>query len=592
MLTAQTYLELVKKRSEKGLELERVYHNLRNPDLFLMAYGKLYANKGAMTSGTDTNDAIDGMSMERIEKIIQSLDKGTFRWKPTKRIYIPKANGKLRPLGIPSWTDKLVQEAMRLILEAYYEPKFSIHSHGFRPNKGCHTALQAIVKTGKGTTWFIEGDIKGCFDNIDHEIILEIIGRNIKDAKFLKLLREMLKAGYMEDWKYQDTQSGTPQGGVISPLLSNIVLNELDKFVENEFLPQYNRGDRKAENPEYQKIKKQAYMARKKGQIELAEELGKVQRTINSKVPTPEFRRLSYVRYADDFILCLIGTKAEAQEIKERLRDFLAIIKLTMSEEKTLITHASSENARFLGYNLRVTWENSQRTNTRRAINGTVTLRIPREVIDKWKQKYQEKGKITHNPKLLADSDYDIISRYNSELLGLVNYYTMAINVSGLSGVKWVMETSLVKTLANKHRQPITWVYQKYKTKSPEGVTCLQVQIDREGKKPLIARFGGKPINYQKLANIVETTPQILTSRTQLVERLLADECELCGSTTNVEVHHIKSIKELIQKYRKRGTEMPWWIKRMAEMYRKTLVVCAKCHDQIHAGTYDGRKLT
>lgn len=591
MLTAQVYLELVKNRSERGLELERVYHNLKNPDLFLMAYGKLYANKGAMTPGTETNDSIDGMSMKRIEKIIQSLDNGTFRWKPAKRIYIPKANGKLRPLGIPSWTDKLVQETMRLILEAYYEPKFSIHSHGFRPDKGCHTALQEIVKTGKGTTWFIEGDIKGCFDNIDHEILLEIIGWNIKDAKFLKLLREMLKAGYVEDWKYRDTHSGTPQGGVISPLLSNIFLNELDKFVERELLPQYNRGDRKPENPDYRRIKKQAYTAREKGQTELAEELGKIQRTINSSVSTPEYRRLRYVRYADDFILCLIGTKAEAKEIKECIRDFLATIKLTMSEEKTLITHAASENARFLGYHLRVTWENSQRTNTRRAINGTVTLRIPRDVTDKWKQKYQEKGKVTHNPKRLADSDFDIISRYNSELLGLVNYYTMAINVSGLSGVKWIMETSLVKTLANKHRQSITWVYQKYKTKSPEGLTCLQIRIDREGKQPLIASFGGKPIHYQKFANIVEATPQIVTNRTQLVERLLAGECELCGSTTNVEVHHIRSIKELVQKYRKRGTEMTWWIKRMAEMYRKTLVICAKCHDQIHAGTYDGRKL-
>lgn len=591
MLTAQVYLELVKNRSERGLELERVYHNLKNPDLFLMAYGKLYANKGAMTPGTETNDSIDGMSMKRIEKIIQSLDNGTFRWKPAKRIYIPKANGKLRPLGIPSWTDKLVQETMRLILEAYYEPKFSIHSHGFRPDKGCHTALQEIVKTGKGTTWFIEGDIKGCFDNIDHEILLEIIGWNIKDAKFLKLLREMLKAGYVEDWKYRDTHSGTPQGGVISPLLSNIFLNELDKFVERELLPQYNRGDRKPENPDYRRIKKQAYTAREKGQTELAEELDKIQRTINSSVSTPEYRRLRYVRYADDFILCLIGTKAEAKEIKECIRDFLATIKLTMSEEKTLITHAASENARFLGYHLRVTWENSQRTNTRRAINGTVTLRIPRDVTDKWKQKYQEKGKVTHNPKRLADSDFDIISRYNSELLGLVNYYTMAINVSGLSGVKWIMETSLVKTLANKHRQSITWVYQKYKTKSPEGLTCLQIRIDREGKQPLIASFGGKPIHYQKFANIVEATPQIVTNRTQLVERLLAGECELCGSTTNVEVHHIRSIKELVQKYRKRGTEMTWWIKRMAEMYRKTLVICAKCHDQIHAGTYDGRKL-
>jgi len=216
MLTAQAYLELVKNRSERGLELERVYHNLKNPDLFLLAYGRLYANKGAMTFGTETKDSIDGMSMESIEKITQSLDNGTFRWKPAKRIYIPKANGKLRPLGIPGWTDKLVQEVIRLILESYYEPRFRESSHGFRPNRGCHTALMKIKREWTGTNWFIEGDIKGCFDHIDHDKLIDIVGRNCKDAKLLKLLREMLKVGYMEDFKYTETFSGTPQGGLIT----------------------------------------------------------------------------------------------------------------------------------------------------------------------------------------------------------------------------------------------------------------------------------------------------------------------------------------------------------------------------------------
>lgn len=593
MLTAQAYLELVRNRSERNLTLERVFHNLQNPDLFLKAYGKLYANKGTMTTGAEPTDSIDGMSITRIEKIIQNLNDGTFRWQPAKRIYIPKKNGKMRPLGLPSWTDKLVQEVMRLIMEAYYELRFSTHSHGFRANRGCHTALEEILRHSRGTTWFIEGDIKGCFDNIDHDILLEIIGRNIKDPKFLKLLREMLKAGDLEDWKYQNTYSGTPQGGVISPLLANIYLNELDRYVETAILPQYNKGRKKPINPEYKEIENRIHQARRKGQTELAEELGKKLRTIKSRLTTPDYRRLMYVRYADDFILCFTGTKAEAMAIKEQIRQFLATIKLTMSEEKTLITHTASEPARFLGYNLQVEWVDSQRINQQRHINGRVMLRVPEDVQTTWKQKYQGKGKPAHNAKLLADSDFDIITRYNSELTGLTNYYQMAINVSGLHEVRWIMEQSLIKTLASKHQQSCNWVYRKHRTKSPEGLVCIETRIEREGKKPLIARFGGLPIRYKRFSTSEDNRPQLpkISNRTQLEQRLLANECELCGSKEKVEVHHIKSIKALIQKYRKRGTEMPWWVKHMAEAYRKTIVVCDQCHTQIHSGSYDGRKL-
>lgn len=593
MLTAQAYLELVRNRSERNLTLERVFHNLQNPDLFLKAYGKLYANKGTMTTGAEPTDSIDGMSITRIEKIIQNLNDGTFRWQPAKRIYIPKKNGKMRPLGLPSWTDKLVQEVMRLIMEAYYELRFSTHSHGFRANRGCHTALEEILRHSRGTTWFIEGDIKGCFDNIDHDILLEIIGRNIKDPKFLKLLREMLKAGDLEDWKYQNTYSGTPQGGVISPLLANIYLNELDRYVETAILPQYNKGRKKPINPEYKEIENRIHQARRKGQTELAEELGKKLRTIKSRLTTPDYRRLMYVRYADDFILCFTGTKAEAMAIKEQIRQFLATIKLTMSEEKTLITHTASEPARFLGYNLQVEWVDSQRINQQRHINGRVMLRVPEDVQTTWKQKYQGKGKPAHNAKLLADSDFDIITRYNSELTGLTNYYQMAINVSGLHEVRWIMEQSLIKTLASKHQQSCNWVYRKHRTKSPEGLVCIETRIEREGKKPLIARFGGLPIRYKRFSTSEDNRPQLpkISNRTQLEQRLLANECELCGSKEKVEVHHIKSIKALIQKHRKRGTEMPWWVKHMAEAYRKTIVVCDQCHTQIHSGSYDGRKL-
>lgn len=254
MLSAQSYLNLVNARGRQGLNLRRVYRNLRRPDLFLRAYTKLYANAGATTKGVDSRDTIDSMSLRRIEATISALADGTFHWKPSRRTYIAKPNGKQGPLGIPGWTDKLVQEVIRQVLQAYYEPQFSTHSHGFRPNRGCHTALAEIVTTWKGTRWFIEGDIKGCFDHIDHEVLLDLIGEKVQDNRLLKLLRSMLKVGYMEDWQHHQTYSGTPQGGVLSPLLANIYLHELDLFIEQELMPTYNRGDVRRRNPEYVRI--------------------------------------------------------------------------------------------------------------------------------------------------------------------------------------------------------------------------------------------------------------------------------------------------------------------------------------------------
>ena len=217
MQSAQTYLEVVRSRGERRLELRRVYRNLKNRELFLLAYAKLYANDGALTPGAELKDTVDAMSLKRIDDMITALDTGTYQWKPTRRIYIPKKNGQ-RPLGIPSWSDKLLQEVLRMVLTAYYEPQFSLASHGFRPGHGCHTALQSILSGWKGTKWFIEGDIKGCFDHINHDKLLEIMGRNIKDERLIKLLRGMLDAGYLEDWVYKHTYSGVPQGGVVEYL--------------------------------------------------------------------------------------------------------------------------------------------------------------------------------------------------------------------------------------------------------------------------------------------------------------------------------------------------------------------------------------
>ncbi|WP_207714209.1 reverse transcriptase/maturase family protein [Scytonema sp. UIC 10036] len=300
MRTAETVLSVIRDRGYRGLPLDDVYRQLFNPDLFLLAYSRIYKNAGAMTKGV-TEETADGMSIKKIENLIEEIRYERFRWTPVRRINIPKKNGKTRPLGIPTWKDKLVQEVIRLMLEAYYEPQFSDSSHGFRPQRGCHTALTIIDRTWQGTKWFIEGDIRGCFDNIDHKILMSILREKIQDNRFLRLIENLLKAGYCEQWKYSSTLSGTPQGAIISPLLANIYLDKLDKFVENHLIPEYTRGNKRAENPEYSKLQKLAWYFRKTGQIEKAHQLEiEYQRMPSKDVRDPEYRRLSYVRYADD----------------------------------------------------------------------------------------------------------------------------------------------------------------------------------------------------------------------------------------------------------------------------------------------------
>jgi len=250
MRDAATILGIIHDRGKTALPLEDVYRQLFHPTLYLLAYGKIYRNQGAMTKGV-TDETVDGMSVEKVQTIIAAIRSERYVWSPARRVSIEKKHStKKRPLGIPVWSDKVVQEVIRSILEAYYEPQFSPLSHGFRPKRGCHTALTAIRHYWKGTAWFIEGDIKGCFDTIDHPILLSILREKIHDRRFIRLIENLLQAGYLEEWKYHATYSGTPQGGIMSPLLANIYLDRLDQYVEQELLPNHTRGTHQF-NPAY-----------------------------------------------------------------------------------------------------------------------------------------------------------------------------------------------------------------------------------------------------------------------------------------------------------------------------------------------------
>ena len=591
MRTAKTILTVIHERGKQDKPLERVYKLLFNRELYLIAYAKLYPNNGAMTKGV-TEETIDGMSIQKIDMIIEQLRQETYYWRPARREYIPKKNGKHRPLGIPVWRDKLLQEVIRMILEAYYEPQFSEHSHGFRPKRGCHTALQEI-QTWKGTRWFIEGDISSYFDTIDHDVLITMLSRQIQDGRFIRLIKNMLEAGYLDDWKFRKTISGTPQGGVISPLLANIYLHQFDKWVGEELIPQYTRGKKQKANSAYNRLSRRIKCYQDKGDYKKAHQLIVERRNLPS-VDTYDtsYRRLRYVRYADDFILGFTGSKAEAKAIKKQIGDFLNTkLSLELSQEKTLITHATGESAKFLGYEIKAQRVNDYIDNKgRRSANGVIALFVPASVIESKCRQYMKNGKAIHRNNLLHDDDFSIVQTYQQEYRGLVQYYILAQNLSWFSKVYWYMETSLLKTLAFKHKSSINKMLAKYKTTttSTNGrtVPCLQVVVPREDKPPLVATWGGISLSYKKKAVIEDAPYQVYGGRTELIKRLLANKCELCGSEENIEVHHIRKLADL---NKHNGKLVPKWKEIMSARCRKTLVTCRDCHHAIHNGSINTR---
>lgn len=596
MQSLHKLVEVLQDRGNRRLGLERLYRHVCREELLSLAYAKIGKNDGATTPGVD-GQTVDGMSLERIRRISQVLKDGDWVWKPVRRVHIPKKSGGTRPLGIPSWGDRLVQQAIKFVLEPYFEPQFSKYSFGFRPGLGCHHALREIT-TWHGTKWFIEGDISKCFDTVDHAVLLQVLGEKIHDDRLLKLIRTMLEAGYMEDWHFGRTYSGTPQGGICSPLLANVYLDRLDQFVERELLPRFNRGDKRKPNPEYARVDHILQHRRDRLSTEEYERLVRLRRSLPSRdTHDPDFRRLRYVRYADDFLLGFIGPKDEAEEIKGLIRDFLSDqLKLKLSEEKTLVTHASDQKARFLGYELRVLRDDTKtspsKRDKRRCINGLIGLLVPREVARGRLARYMRGGKPAAVTSLLPMSDLHIVTHYQGVYRGLVNYYRMAHNLGNrLNRVRYVLEVSMVKTLADKHQCSCASLWRRHKAKlpTPNGpVTAFVVRQPRAGKPDTVAHFGGLSLVRERFVPLDDRVVEYWNFATDLSVRLQSNRCQLCGRVDlPVENHHIRRLADLAHR-----EELPLWKKVMIQMRRKTLTVCTECHDAIHAGTYNGPALS
>ncbi len=588
MRDAAAVLEIIRDRGRRGLPLERLYRCLFNPDLFLLAYGKIYRNAGAMTPGA-TGETVDGMTLGKIEAIIGALQAERYRWTPVRRTYIEKKNSsKKRPLGLPTWSDKLVQEVIRLLLEAYYEPQFSDRSHGFRPGRGCHTALLEITHNWHGTTWFIEGDITDCFGSLDHSILLGILAEKIRDGRFLRLIGGLLQAGYLEDWRYHATLSGCPQGGIASPVLSNIYLDRLDRFIEQDVLPAYNRGARRTPYRPYMRLWQQACRLERHGEREAGRALRRQMKAMPSRDPAdPGYRRLKYCRYADDWVLGFTGPRQEAEEVKDTIGQFLREqLKLELSPAKTLITHGRTQAARFLGYEMVVMHADDKRDHRgHRSINAGIGLKVAASVIRAKCAPYLHRGKPVRRTERIVDTDFSVVAQFQAEYRGVAEFYRLAFNRHKLGRLKYVMERSLTKTLARKYRTSVPQVYRRYRAvlDTEHGPRRgLRVTVDRDGKPPLVAQWGGISLARDTTPRPLNDDPaRIWSHRSEIVQRLLADECELCGSRKQVEVHHIRALKDLDRK----GKNPPEWARRMAARHRKTLVVCRACHEGIHSGS-------
>jgi group II intron reverse transcriptase/maturase len=602
-------LDSIRNLSRQGKRINGLFRLMLSPLLWEQAYAEIAPNRGALTRGV-TDNTLDGFSLERVHSLISRISAGTYRFTPVRRVYIPKPDGKkLRPLGVPTADDKLVQGVVKLLLEAIYEPVFSHHSHGFRRNRSCHTALATIQDIWTGVKWLVDLDVVGFFDNIDHGVLLDLLRKKIDDERFIRLIAAMLKAGYMEDWTFHATFSGTPQGGVVSPILANIYLHELDQFLA-EMKARFDRGKQRRVHIPYQNLSNAIVDQRhlidqllaEGRSVEAEAEKEKV-RELQAKRATlpaknwfdPDFRRLLFCRYADDFLIGVIGSKDDAQEIMRQVAEFLRDrLKLEASSEKSKVSKAS-DGAVFLGYRVctvsggrikRVRFQG--RHTLTRSGTSRIHLVVPHDRLVRFNRRkgYGDLSRLKaiHRRYLIDSSMLEIVLAYNAEMRGLANYYRLAYCAKfSLRKLHFLWQTSLLKTLSFKLRRSVNQVAHHLKVGDR-----LAVRVKAEGrrKERLVEVFALKDLDrLPELGAAVDQLPNTMwtSARSDVLDRRRARKCEYCGAAgVPCEVHHAHKLKDV--------KDAPLWQQVAAARRRKRIVLCRPCHQALHAGTLTNRE--
>jgi group II intron reverse transcriptase/maturase len=597
MMEASAVLNIIHEKNRKHPDWKNrgLYRLLYNPTLHSMAYERLKSKPGNMTPGTE-GETLDGYSLDDIEKNIDLLRQERYQPRPVKRVYIPKENG-YRPLGMPSPRDKIIQECVRLILEAIYEPHFHENSHGFRPRRSCHTALESLRRNWVGTKWAIKADITACFEQIDHHRLLAILRERIEDDRFINLIRRFLKAGYMENWQYYKTYSGTPQGSVVSPILTNVYLDKLDQKLAT-LCRQYSQGKYRRRNPAQIHLMQRRKQLLEQGEAnpEIRADLKEPIRQLNQRILTtpaaryndPAYIRVKFLRYADDVVISVLGSKSLAEQIIKEIDNFLSEeLKLKLNQDKTQIYHLLTEAAPFLGYLVKTATPRLRRRNMRtkrsphnvvqtvKTTSGNIKLLVPLRQINQKLRPYRYRGKPGKRGGLIHHPPDQIIQHYNSIIRGWYNYYQLAENVGRLNHARYVLRYSLAKTLAAKERSTLRKIFRRYGK--------LIIYRKPNGK---YVQFFNQPLKQVKRAKQtkfnVDSQPKLWLRKTK--SRLL-DNCALCGDTGRIEMHHVRHI-------RKRGQHVRGFKLYMAAINRKQIPVCRPCHQDIHNGKYDGPNLS
>lgn len=623
--------ELVKERLtyDKDGKCTNAFSIISDTEFLKQAYLTIKSNPGNMVPGTD-KETLDGISSNWFDEMSHKLIKGAYCPKPARRIYIPKVNGKMRPLGIASPRDKIIQQAMLYVLSVVLEPLFLNSSHGFRPNRSCHTALREI-RNWRGTPWFIEGDIKSFFDCIDHTIIENLLNKHFNDAKLIHLYWKLVKAGYVE-WSnnkrtYVATDVGVPQGSILSPILSNLILHELDKFMEQIKLQQIEKNrDIKPSirSNEYGRLTSQVnHYNRRLNEARKAETVDwdnikilrnklkscrQLRHRTKSLIPNPEAAfTIEYVRYADDWIVGLWGTKKDASELKLKISEFLRSISLELSIEKTLITNTRESKANFLGVSIKRTGNNKGATTVKPRINQQgrqLRYKIPNQLM--WmaisvrkilanleEKKVLKMEKMKNNlgktrpipkslPGLLVLPAQDIILRYKSILNGYINYYSFADDKPRLWVVYWILKMSLIKTLCRKFRARRPTIYRKFGTN-----ISIEIKSAKSSKGKLRRidfawpKLKREPMKFMSKINPDPTAILKWKIRTK---NHFNSPCASCNSTIDVEMHHIKHIKTI-------NPKLSAFDQKVAAINRKQVPLCSSCHSLVHAGKYNGISL-
>ena len=577
-----------------------LYRLMYRPELYITAYEKIKSRPGNMSPSED-GETLDGFSMKTIERIISEMRTCKFQFKPSKRIEIPKASGGKRIISIPPPRDKVVQQVILFILESIYDNSEKAYfldcSHGFRHGRNPHTALKEISSKWTGTRWFIEGDVKACFDTIDRNILEKTLRIKIEDERFLNLIRKALNAGYYYFKQKYDSMIGAQQGSIISPILSNIYLDPLDQFI-SEVCNRHTKGKRRKENREYAQIKyhiNDLIKAGHKRSDKCVKTLEKQKLSMPSvDLNDPGYTRAKYIRFCDDFLIGITGSKSQAEHIRAEVAEFMRNeLSLEMNMEKSHITHAYDSHAKFLGMyissgkardvakRVKTTSGTFSKVIPRRTGQQTIYLKIPtidilKRLADRGYCKRTDRNyyKPKHVGFLTAFSDQDIVKHYSAVWRGIKNYFSCSDYISPLNTIKYILKTSCVLTLSAKHRRSAHETYRKHghsikiSYTNPDNGKTKQTNLDQSSN------------NEKKKFRINEDVDRMKIWLNLRSRSALDQNCKICNSEEQVEMHHVRHIRKI-------GSTIKGFHKVMASLNRKQIPVCKDCHGKIHKGEYD-----